>query len=137
MYEKNNLVKLYKNYSSSNFNPNRGYINHINLIKIRWINKAINLLPDYNNFIDIGASNSEFSELLFKKGFVKGCAVEINPTNDLINFSMQKSNFILFQGLIQDFSEHKECGFFLLSEIFEHIPPVDIKGFIKKIEIWH
>lgn len=132
MYESFNLIKLYKNYSSSNFNPNRGYINHINLPRIRWINKAINLLPDYNSFIDIGASNAQFSELLFKKGFIKGCAVEINPTTDLLNFSRQKSDFQLFQGLIQDFSQYKECGFFILSEIFEHIPQGDMKNFTKK-----
>jgi hypothetical protein len=134
MYEPFNLLDLYKKSNSSIYNINKGYINLINISKIKLINKAINLTEKFDSFIDIGACNHEFSELLINKGFSKGHAVEIIPTSSLKNFSIETSNFFLFEGLIQDFDENHFFDFVLMSEVFEHIPLDDIDLVIKKIE---
>ena len=134
MYEPFNLLDLYKKSNSSKYNTNKGFINLLNISRIIPINKAINLTEKFESFIDIGACNHEFSELLINKGFSKGYAVEIIPTSSLKNFSIETSNFFLFQGLIQDFNENHFFDFVLMSEVFEHIPINDIDLVIKKIE---
>ena len=130
MYEPFNLKIVFKQFHKNHpIYKKRIFLDKFQYPKINFLNQAINLCESYGNFLDVGAGNGELSFLLLKKGFKHGTGVEV-INNPNLNKLEEYNNFSVFNGLIQDFKTEEKFDFILMSEVFEHFPPEDLKEII-------
>ena len=92
-----------------------------------------------NNFLDIGAGEGRLTVLLATSGFKKGTAVEIQVNKNTWERILNKfENVNLKEGLLQKIVNHLEnkekFDFVILSEVFEHIPPIDVPNFLSVLK---
>lgn len=90
------------------------------------------------SFLDIGAGCGRLSMLLLHTYSPAGVGIEvdINP-KDWESITNRFGRFELKEGLLQDIVPEYEgkrvFDFIVLSEVFEHIPPIDVDAFIKQL----
>ena len=90
-----------------------------------------------NMFLDIGAGDGRLSTLLINNNFKKGYAIEVQINEQQWEKITNKYPQIsILKGLLQENIiklKNKNFDFILLCEVFEHIPPKDIKIFLKTL----
>jgi len=126
MYVKNDLFKIY--LSSSGMVKD-----YFEVKKIKNLNFTLNVCESWNSFIDIGTSDGFVSELLIKKGFENGVAVEVDFNKELAERANQYNNLIILSEYIQNIEFKKTFDLAVMRDLFEHIPLSEMKGFCKKV----
>lgn len=134
--------KLYKKYIDlwKQENINSGFSYRLPDYAIQYwlenLEKTILSTPQ-KNFLDIGAGNGRLSNLLLNTFYNTGAAIEVDVDKHVWKNILEKHpHFAFHEGLLQDkFEElkNKKFDLIILSEVFEHIPLVDVPLFLEKL----
>jgi len=127
MYQKNNLPEIYFKSSREKRLSSR-LPDYTNTTTLYYMNRAINCCDNWDNFLDIGASDGYYSVPLLKK-FEKGTAVEMDNNENLISLKKDFDNFTPIIGTIDNIKVDTKFDFILMADVFEHIPLTEINNF--------
>jgi len=131
MYQHNNLSKIFFKLSRDQRLSSR-LPDYTSTTTLYYINTAINCCDNWNNFLDIGASDGYYSIPLLKK-FARGTAVEIDNNQNLISLKNDFNNFTPIIGTIDDIKLNTKFDFILMADVFEHIPSEEINDFCLRL----
>ena len=131
MYQKNNLAEVFFKFSREKRLSSR-LPDYTNITTLYYMNRAINCCDQWNNFLDIGASDGHYSIPLLKK-FCEGTAVEMDNNQSLVSLKKDYGNFNPIIGTISDIKPGTKFDFILMADVFEHIPLDHINDFCLKL----
>lgn len=105
-----------------------------------WLEQLEHVLPQRSQggFLDIGAGDGRLSLLLLRRFSVRGTAIEVQINRTAWQPIQDRyGHFELKEGMLQDVMNHlvgkQTFDFILLAEVFEHIPPNDVKAFLQRL----